>query len=115
MRNQFIVSVFLLLFSACYVSGNRDASLTIDNESDYVLVEINLSRVSNYRWGRNLLRGDVLFPGESITIDYIDCDYYDVRVIDETGLACVITDLDLCFDDALWVVDNLSLFRCAFR
>ena len=97
---------------ACVAGG--DSSFTVANESSYVLEEVNLSPEGAFSWGRNLLGGDVLFPGEALTVDFVDCDYYDARVIDNTNLECVLYGLDLCFDDALWVIDNRTLDNCAF-
>lgn len=108
------LAVFLCLAfaPACIVEG--DSSFTVANESDYVLLEVNLAPEGSFSWGQNLLGRDVLYPGEAITVDFISCDYYDARVIDDTNLECVIAGLDLCFDDALWVIDNLTLDICAF-
>jgi len=102
----------LALTSACIVEG--DSSFTVANESDYVLLEVNLSPEGSFSWGQNLLGRDVLFPGEAITVDFVSCDYYDARVIDDTNLECVLQGLDLCFDDAIWVIDNFTLDVCAF-
>jgi hypothetical protein len=91
-----------------------DSSLTVANESSYVLTEIRIAPIDDPNWGPDLLGGDVLLPGEDLVITNIDCDTYDVLVVDDTDLDCVITDLDLCFDDALWVVDDVDLAICAF-
>lgn len=108
-------AVALMTWSTgCVISGGEDSSLTVYNESDYVLVSIQLSPVGASSWGENVLHGDVLYPGEELTVSFIDCDYYDVRVVDETGLACILLDLSLCFDDASWVVDNYTLDTCAY-
>jgi len=55
-----------------------------------------------------------VYPDEQITIDYIECDTYDVRIEDEYGVECILADLDLCFDDEIWVIDNLMLDSCAY-
>ena len=55
----------------------------------------------------DILRGTALFPGESVTVE-LDCDTYDARLIDEDGVECFIDAIDLCFDDALWVIRNSS-------
>jgi hypothetical protein len=105
--------VVALSLTSCIVSSGEDASITIVNDSDYVLVDLRVSPVGSASWGPNLLRGDVLFPDEEITI-VVDCDYYDVLIEDDFGATCVLADLDLCFSDDLWVVTNATLAFCGF-
>jgi hypothetical protein len=109
---EFLLALVLPLAPACIIEDS--ASFTVANESDYVLFEVNLAPEDSFSWGRNLLRGDVLYPGEALTIDYIECDYYDARVVDDTNLECIIMGLDLCFSDSVWVIDNQALDNCAF-
>ena len=42
---------------------------------------------------------DFLFPGEELVITDIRCGYYDVLVVDETGVNCTLTDIGLCVSD----------------
>ena len=93
--------------TGCVVQADEDASLTVYNESSFVIEELYLTEVDSPTWGSDLLGSDVLFPGEAIELG-VDCDYYDALVIDETGLECEILDIDLCFNDAQWVIRNNS-------
>lgn len=104
-----------LLAGGCVISSS-DATLTVANESDYVIEEIYLTEVDNPSWGRNLLGGDVLFPGEEMTLG-VSCDYYDALIVDEDGVECEVYDLDLCLNDALWVIRNntCSVFNAAAK
>lgn len=99
--------------ASCVVSGGGDSSLTIANDSSYVITSVYLAAEDDPSWGPDLLPG-TLFPGEELTIGAIDCDTYDVLVVDETGVECELSGLDLCFDDDLWVVDDVTLDVCAF-
>jgi hypothetical protein len=91
-----------------------DATLTVHNHSSYVLTEVHLAAVNDPTWGPNLLPG-VLYPGEDLVIDDIRCDHYDVLVVDNLGVDCMLADLHLCFNDESWVIDDLTLATCAFR
>ena len=114
MRSTKIIGALLALsLTSCIISGGGDASITIANDSDFVLVDIRVSPVGNSSWGPNVLRGDVLYPGEELTV-VLDCDYYDVLVEDELGDTCVIADIDLCFSDDVWVIRNSTLAFCGF-
>ena len=96
----------------CVISGDDDSSLTIANESSFVFVDLAVRGLSDRDFSENLLRGGPLFPGEDITV-FLDCDDYDVFIEDDAGGQCTIA-VDLCFDDALWVVDDFELDSCIF-
>ncbi|HLL21986.1 MAG TPA: hypothetical protein VK427_07640 [Kofleriaceae bacterium] len=89
--------------AAC--TGGSDATLTVVNDSDYTIHEIYLTETNNSNWGPNLLRGDVLFPDEEFVLG-VPCDFYDALVVDEDDVQCEVTDLDLCLNDATWVIRN---------
>ena len=81
------------------------ASLTVENASDFVIYEIYLTEIDNPDWGPNLLRGDVLYPDEVLALG-VPCNFYDALLVDEAGVECQAHDLDLCDDDARWVIRN---------
>ena len=70
------VALIAAMSGGCVITS--DSSLTIANESSYAIVEINVAPVSSSTWGPDLLGPEWLYPGEEITIDFIDCDYYVV-------------------------------------
>ena len=83
-----------------------DASLEVINLSDFTIEELYLTEVDNPNWGPDLLRGDVLYPDESIVLVDIACDFYDAQMVDETGAMCTVREIDLCLNDAVWEVRN---------
>lgn len=98
--------------SGCFiVVDDDDSSLTIANESSFVFTEIRVAFAGD-RFGANLVPGD-LFPGESVSVS-LDCDVYDVQIVDDTNTVCELLDLSLCFEDAIWVVDDFELDSCSF-
>ncbi|MBX3154909.1 MAG: hypothetical protein KF773_02830 [Deltaproteobacteria bacterium] len=88
-------------------TDGADSSLLVANHSDFEIHELYVTGAGRASWGPNLLRGDVLFPGESMMLA-IGCGTYDALLIDETNAACEVFDLDLCFDDADWIIRNNS-------
>jgi hypothetical protein len=82
-----------------------DATLTVVNESDFAITELYLTSSVDLGWGSNQLRGDVLLPAEQISLA-ASCDFYDALLVDEDGAECQIDDIDLCLNDATWVIRN---------
>jgi hypothetical protein len=83
-----------------------DATLTVINDSDFVIEELFVTDVDASGWGPNLLAGDILLPGEEALLFDIPCGLYDALLVDEFGDQCELLSVELCFNDATWVIDN---------
>jgi hypothetical protein len=111
MLNQRILALLVAASAASAMTACDDdnslaeASLLVVNESDFVITDIFLTEVDNPDFGPNLLFGDVLLPGEDLLLG-VDCGLFDALVIDEDGVECRLFDLDLCLNDATWVIRN---------
>ena len=92
--------------------GNADGTITIQNSSTHVLTGVFIAPVSQSSWGPNILP-DVLFTNERITVQ-VTCSTYDVMVTDDRQRDCVLGNLDLCFTDQVWVIDNTTLRTCGY-
>ena len=105
----FALAAFLAISAVaapgCIIVADDDSTLTIDNQSDFFLDEIRLAEVDSLDWGPNLAPVDGLGPDEILELD-VDCDFYDLQVIDEDGVECTVLDLDLCLNDATFVFRN---------
>ena len=99
-----------MLATGCIIV--EESTLTIDNESSYVITEIYLAPVDAATWGPDLLGSTVLYPGDRLAITNIECDDYDAMVIDELGASCYLDSIDLCFDDARWIITDSDLAFC---
>jgi hypothetical protein len=110
-RSLALCAILVTALGAC---GGGDSSLTIENDSSFTLFEVNLAAIDDPNWGPDLLGGEVLDPGDTLVITDIDCDTYDVRVVDDTGTECILDAVDLCFDDAVWHLDDIDLAICSF-
>lgn len=97
---------------ACVASDGPDSTLTVANDSSYWIDELYVAEISDPSWGPNLVYNS-LAPGEETTIG-VSCGTYDVLVVDETGVECELANLDLCFDDGIWVITDFTLDVCAF-
>lgn len=111
------ISLALVLGAAgCAAEEDTDLSstLTIDNDSSFSMIEINLSPTDRIAWGPDLLGTEVLDPGDSFIVSDLDCGVYDIRLVDEDNDECIMTDIDLCLENAVWRLDDAELLACQF-
>jgi hypothetical protein len=98
--------VFAVVASVAFATGCADhATLHVHNQSDFSITEIHVTDIGNPSWGPNLLDGDTLEPGESLTLG-VACGTYDALLVDEQGVDCEIHDIDLCLNHADWIIRN---------
>ncbi len=51
-------------------------------------------------------------PKEFAQLNGIDCDKYDLRLVDEDGDECIVQDLNLCDEDAHVEINDQNLLSC---
>lgn len=81
-----------------------DLTLHVQNDSDFSIVEIHVTPVGNPTWGPNLLTS-ALAAGDSLVLG-INCGTYDALLVDAAGVDCELHNLDLCLNDADWIIRN---------
>ena len=92
--------------SACVIT-ETDSSLYVSNYSDFEIHEMYVTPIESPTWGPNLLGNDILYPGDSMYVA-VGCGTYDAMLVDETGAICEVQGVDLCFDDADWIINNTT-------
>jgi len=92
--------VFALLASAAVLSGctSDNASLRVENHSDFDIIDLRVTSVGSSSWGPNLLGSNSLQPNETITLG-VSCGTYDAQLTDDSNVMCEVHDLDLCAND----------------
>jgi len=108
MLNRIAMLAALVVATSACTSGQ----LTITNQSDFTITEMHVTPTTSVSWGPNLLGGDVLLPGEQTTVS-TSCDTFDVMLVDSTGVSCEIDNIDLCLNNADFVIYNSTC--TAFR
>lgn len=93
--------------------GGDIGTVSLKNVSSYDIYSIQLSPFDETHWGENLIGGDALMHGESAKVAVFDCKKYDLRMVDDENVECIIQDIDLCFQDKDWNIDNTVLAVCA--
>jgi hypothetical protein len=89
-----------------------DATIKVINKSDWSIHHFFLSPADEKSWGPDQLGDEVLETGDSLTLTGIDCDEYDIRVVDEDGDECLIASVALCADNSVWKLTNKDLLSC---
>ena len=105
-----LLSIALLPLSAG--AAKKKATIKVINQSKWEIHHLYLSPSSSKHWGPDQLGEEILKKGESITLTNIDCDDYDIRVVDEDGDECVIEEQSLCKDNSYWKITDKALLDC---
>ena len=84
---------------------NGPAILIVQNRSDHAIVDIRIARTADPSFGANLLGAETLAPGMEVTLG-VSCGVFDARVLDDAGAECDLSAVDLCADNALWVITD---------
>lgn len=110
---KFVAVLSALAATAAFAEAPEwwTSTLKLKNASGYAIEELYITPWDELRWGPNLLREE-LDPGEAVTLTDIDCDRYDLKLIDDEGDACVIQDVDLCLEDAKFSLTDRVLASC---
>ena len=93
-----------------------DGTLLVVNESSFSINRLHIVPIDSPSWGSNLLGNDALQPGEEVVIG-LSCDFYDALLIDDLGVECELRSVDMCFNNATFVITNntCTVFDSAAR
>lgn len=116
MRKRSLLSLALLVVLSAsslpaFAKGKK-ATIKVINQSKWEIHHLYLSTSDDDHWGPDQLGEDVLTKGDSITLTDIDCDDYDIKVVDEDGDECVIEQVNLCGDSTYWKITDKELLSC---
>jgi hypothetical protein len=117
MQNLRILAGAMVILGSVAIAGcssDSGGTLHVRNDSSFAITEIRVTSVGSISWGPNLIAGDILAPGETLTVD-VSCDHYDALLTDESGTQCTVHDIDLCFNTADWIIqdDTCPVFNVA--
>ena len=113
MKNVTKLSLALTVVCALATPASAEkAKVKIINQSNWDIHEIYFSPSDEREWGPDQLGDEILEKGDSLTLTRIDCDLWDIRVVDEDGDECVIEEIDLCRDESYWKITDNDLLSC---
>ena len=101
-----------LQFSSASAEGVQRGEFMIVNKSSYAFAQLFISPSARRNWGPDQLGRRVVRPGESFTLRGIPCGLYDLKLVDEDGDACIVTEIPMCRNHTHWEVTNDRLASC---
>ena len=112
MRRLFIVLLIVLTLPAL-AKDKKKAAIKVVNQSKWEIHHLYLSSTTEKNWGPDQLGDDVISAGGgTFTLTNIDCDDYDIKVVDEDGDECVVEEVNLCGDETVWKITDKILLKC---
>jgi len=106
MKRILLCAALAAVATAAYASD-----LVIRNVSHWDIHRIYLSSTDEGSWGPDQLGDDVLHSGQALTLRGVECDYYDIKLVDEDGDTCELRDVKLC-SDSEWAITDEELLGC---
>ena len=107
--------MILLLVAAALpaTAAKKKATIKVVNQSKWEIHHLYLSSTTDKHWGPDQL-GDAVIDakGGSFKLTNIDCDDYDIKVVDEDGDECVVEEVNLCGDETVWKITDKVLLAC---
>jgi hypothetical protein len=94
------------------ITPPRKASIKVINQSRWAIHHLFLAPRTNHEWGVDQLGEEVIRTGQSFTLTDIECDLYDIRIVDEDGDECILERQDLCGEASTWKITNRGLRAC---
>ena len=107
-----LAAALLILSTTPAFAAKKKATIKVINQSKWEIHHLFLSSSSDDQWGSDQLEDAILAKGDSLTLTGIDCDDYDIKVVDEDGDECVIEEVNLCGDDTYWKITDKELLSC---
>jgi hypothetical protein len=114
LKNRLITSAVLLMasFATSVTASAQDylRTFTVYNHSTFTIRRLFVAPSSSTRWGYDRLGTKVLSPDWKVTVD-LEPGYYDIKLVDEDGDACVVNNVDFSHNDYI-DLNNRNLLSC---
>ena len=98
--------------AATSTGGDTSSDITFRNRSNWAILNIYMSPVSQATWGPDQLGAHILHTGESYTLHNVPCNSYDLKLVDEDHDECILNNVNVCSEESGWNIDNDDLLSC---
>ena len=113
LRHALVVAVFAAVAVSVSMPASAASSIKVHNKSKWEIHHLFLSPTSEKdEWGPDQLGEAVIKTGGTFTLTDIECNKYDIKIVDEDGDECVVTGVSLCDDAAVWNITDERLLKC---
>jgi hypothetical protein len=113
LRHALVVAVFAAVAVSVSMPASAASSIKVHNKSKWEIHHMFLSPTSEKdEWGPDQLGEAVIKPGGTFTLTDIECNKYDIKIVDEDGDECVVAGVSLCDDAAVWNITDERLLKC---
>jgi len=92
-RSVALLTAAVISFSSALAYAAN--SIKFLNQSDWAIHELYLSPSKTDKWGPDQLTDKVIKNGESFELSGIPIGKYDLKLVDEDGDECVVTDIKI--------------------
>lgn len=106
-----LVSLGAAVLCAFSLSAAADSTIVIKNKSGWDLYEIYFAPASQDTWGEDHLGDEILEQGDSLTLTGVGKGRWDIRLVDEDGDECVLSDVHITASET-WTVTEDQLLGC---
>ncbi len=100
----------VLLISGSIAASAQTRTFEVENHTRYDIKQIYVSSTWSNDWGYDRLGSGTLYPGYYMTLRVYP-GWYDVKLVDGDGDACVVRDVDFR-SGADWVLNDGLLALC---
>jgi hypothetical protein len=107
-----LATMTALALPASAAAAPDNSVIHIKNKSDWEIHHLFISPTDQDNWGPDQLGKQVIAVGGSFELHKVPCDTWDVRIVDEDGDECVISNVNICASKEGWVITNDALLDC---
>jgi hypothetical protein len=114
-RHTLVVAVFAAVaVLSISIPASAASSIKVHNKSKWEIHHLFLSPTSEKdEWGPDQLGDQVIKAnGGVFTLTDIECNKYDIKIVDEDGDECIVSAVALCDDSATWNITDERLLKC---
>ncbi len=111
-------STFLFVLLVGWVLGgtlqaqDARATVTLINDSSWDVKHLYLREAGTTAWGPDQLTDTEMETGGSLKLKDLPCHTYDIKLVDDGGKTCTLTQATLCTSAGSWRITNKLLDGC---
>ncbi|MCD6343809.1 MAG: hypothetical protein J7L76_08480 [Spirochaetaceae bacterium] len=104
-----VISILLVISLPLFSAENSEV-FTVTNETGFTLSDLYISNLDSEDWGKDLLKGNPLLNGDSLTIPLAELEsvFINVRGRDDEGDTYTVYSINAEIDDVNITLNNID-------